>query len=316
VSAYSTALRRFEDFCSEHSFPYPGFPSEAILLYIVQLVRLGVSFQVLANFKPSITYLDLTLGRPSSFTPFLDLVLHGAKRTAAASASPAKKAPAVTPDMLHIVLDKFYTPFARSVAEIPPARFRTLFRIVLEYHTLCRLNCFRQLQAKHFDIVGDSIMITFPSAKNDQFHQGRSSFLVPTSTPYCPVAITKAYFRRFGLRFGQESGDSSFVNFQLRHHAATLLPIFHRSLSASTATRDLRLLFAAAGLPGVPITDKSIKMAGVSAAFAAGASTEDVMHIGRWRTTEIPLRYKLNTAEFKKSMASKVPPLGDMRNPS
>jgi hypothetical protein len=164
VSAYSTALRRFEDFCSEHSFPYPGFPSEAILLYIVQLVRLGVSYQVFANFKPSITYLE---------------------RTAAASASPAKKAPAVTPDMLHIVLDKFYTPFARSVAEIPPARFRTLFRIVLEYHTLCRLNCFRQLQAKHFDIVGDSIMITFPSAKNDQFHQGRSSFLVPTSTPYC-----------------------------------------------------------------------------------------------------------------------------------
>ena len=63
------------------------------------------------------------------------------------------------------------------------------------------------------------------------------------------------------------------------------------------------------GVSTAAYTDKSVKMAGVTAAFEAGASPDDVMHAGRWRSAEIPLRYKHNSVQFKRSVAAKIPPL-------
>ena len=179
------------------------------------------------------------------------------------------------------------------------------------YHTLCRLHCFRHLQARHFERVGSNILITFPTAKNDQLHQGRQSCLKATDSPYCPVRVTRRYFARFGLRFGAAENDTSFVNFQLRRQGAggALATIPAKSLSASTATEDLRKLLTAAGVQVVGLTDKSVKMAGVTAAFESGATPEDVMHAGRWATPAIPLRYKHNSLKFKKAIAAKIPPL-------
>jgi hypothetical protein len=309
VAAYAGALRRFEDFCINNSFPYPDFSHEALLQYILHLVRVPASFAAFAALKPAITYLDTTMGRPSSFTPFLDLVLTGAKRNARAAAGPVKKAPVISIEDLQRILDMLYVPFKSHIAEINPLYFRTIFRLMIEYHTLCRLNCFRQLRACHFELIRGDILITFPHAKNDQLHQGQSSFLVASDSEYCPVRLTKLYFRKFGLHFGMEAGDNTFVNFQLRRHAAVTAVIPHRSLSTTGATEHLRKLLAAVGLPNTAVTDKSVKMAGVTAAYEAGASSEDVMHIGRWRTVSIPLRYKFNSYAFKKSVASKVPAL-------
>jgi hypothetical protein len=93
------------------------------------------------------------------------------------------------------------------------------------------------------------------------------------------VRITKLYFQRFGLA----AGDRSFINFLIRREAYQVLPIRDKSLSASQATADLCALLAAAGVACPGATDKSVKMSGVTAAFAAGASSEEVMHIGRCR---------------------------------
>jgi hypothetical protein len=132
---------------------------------------------------------------------------------------------------------------------------------------------------------------------------------VASGSDFCPVRITKLYFQRFGLRFGLAAGDNSFVNFRIRREASRVLPIRDKSLSASQATADLRSLLAAAGVACPGATDKSVKMSGVTAAFAAGASSEEVMHIGRWQTPHIPLRYKHNSAEFKRSVAALIPPV-------
>jgi hypothetical protein len=156
-------------------------------------------------------------------------------------------------------------------------------------------------------------MITFPKAKNDQFHSGRFSVLnAIADDPYCPVLLVKRFFQRFSLQFGHQAADTTFVNFQLRKSAGQWFPICHKSLSSSGATDSLRKTFQAAGCPIHKVTDKSVKMAGVTAAFAAGATTEDVMHAGRWQSQETPLRYKLNSFEFKKYVASKIPRISDI----
>jgi hypothetical protein len=248
------------------------------------------------------------MGVTPSFSAVVDLLLAGAKRRARAAAGPARKAPALSPEDLATVLARVYPPYD-NVGLADPVQMRTAFRLVVEYHTLCRLACFRQLRACHFELAGSDIVVTFPFAKNDQLHMGRSSCLVASGSDFCPVQITKLFFCRFDLHFGMAAADKTFVNFLIRREAARVVPLRNTSLSASQATAGLRHLLASAGVFCPSATDKSVKMSGVTAAFAAGASSEVVMHIGRWQTPHIPLRYKHNSAEFKRSVAALVPPV-------
>ena len=47
----------------------------------------------------------------------------------------------------------------------------------------------------------------------------------------------------------------------------------------------------------------------VTAAFSVGATAEDLMHAGRWRTPTIALHYKHNSVSFKREVAAKIPSL-------
>jgi hypothetical protein len=54
-------------------------------------------------------------------------------------------------------------------------------------------------------------------------------------------------------------------------------------------------------------TDRqSFKMLGVKMFLQNGAQLEEVMHHGRWRTLSMPLHYKLNSDDYKISIAKKV----------
>jgi hypothetical protein len=248
--------------------------------------RSGSAF--LATIKPALSLLAASSGAAFSLSAATDLMLAGAKRRARAAAGPVRTAPSLLPEDLSAVLQKVF-PVNDLVGLAEPIHLRTAFRLLVEYHTLCRLACFRQLRARHFELVGTDILITFPSAKNDQLHRGQSSCLVASASHFCPVRITRLFFQRFGLSFGAAADDQTFVNFQLRRTNTGVVPIRHKSVSASQATADLRRLLASSGVACPAATDKSVKMSGVTAAFAAGASTEDVMHVGRWRTPHIPL---------------------------
>jgi hypothetical protein len=309
LRAYSNALRRFSEFCSAADFDFPRFAPDALLQYVLNLVKSGASFSVFANLKPAISLIDTALQRPSSFTNLIDLLIAGAKRSRRIAAGPVKKAAPLPVQHILALLDKHITPYLDNINLVPAAIFRTLVRLLVEYHTLCRLACYRLLRAKHVEIVGQDLVITFVGSKNDRFHNGQASCLVATGSQYCPVRLLRLYFRRFGLQFGAAAGDDSFLLFQLRRSAADTLPVVSRALSYSGATDDLRRLLRGIGVDPTSITDKSVKMAGVTAAFQGGATTEEVMHIGRWRTPEIPLQYKLNSFLFKKRVASLVPPV-------
>ena len=309
VRGYSSALKFFKKFCQENGLVFEHLSTDMVYQYILHLDNSGASFATLAKVKPAITFYTQSLDKPCVFTPGLDLLIKGAENRALQRRGPVRKAPEVSASVLASLLTVVYLPFVADLRFLDPSRFRTVFRVVVIYHTLCRLDCFRKLRACHFELVGDDICVLFPAAKNDQLHQGNKSCLTKTDTPFCPVALVKAFFRRFGLRFGEAAGDQSFVNFQIRRERGQSVPIFSRSLSYSAATTDLRRLMRGANLDPDAVTDKSIKMAGVTAAFSAGATAEQLMHAGRWRTPTIALHYKHNTLAFKKEVAAKIPPL-------
>jgi len=263
----------------------------------------------LATIKPALTYLEKAMGTSTVFTPAIDLLLRGAKRQARARAGPVKKAQPLECEDLAKVLHAVFPP-GDTIGFADPVEMRTAFRSLIEYHTFCRFSDFCHLRAKHFELVKDDIVITFPTAKNDQLHKGQETCIAATpDSPLCPVRITKLYFKRFFLRFGREQGDESFVNFQLRHQTYRLVPIYNKTISRSSAVSDLRKLLAKHGISYNGVTDKSVKVTGVTETFAAGATETEVTHQGRWQTSFIALRYKHNSFAFKKSIALKVPTL-------
>lgn len=152
VSAYTAHIRKFELFCLSQDYIFPLFPSDALTHYILHLSKNQVTFSAVAALKPAISYLEQTLGRPTSFTPDVDLLLDGLKRRTAAGRPLVRKAVQLPSTDLQSVLQKFIHPFLTDISHVNPVFFRTAFRMVIEYHTLCRLDCFRKLRARHFTI--------------------------------------------------------------------------------------------------------------------------------------------------------------------
>ncbi len=63
-----------------------------------------------------------------------------------------------------------------------------------------------------FEDTGNSIMITFPFTKNDQFHRGNSSCLVLNGTDIDPFKIVRKYFWLCGFCLRKKNGDTSRPN--------------------------------------------------------------------------------------------------------
>ena len=71
-------------------------------------------------------------------------------------------------------------------------------------------------------IMGHVSQSTFQGQKNDQYHQGNMAVLDSNDSPYCPVLLTRLYFNRFGLKFGNSDvQDINFVNFKVRNKQIT-----------------------------------------------------------------------------------------------
>jgi len=154
---------------------------------------------------------------------------------------------------------------------------------------------------------GSSIQITFPSAKNDQFHQGQITCVTNNDTIIDPVVIIQNYFQICNMRFGFDNKDTFFVNCVLSRNKQGWFTDKSRGVSYSTATKDVRRMLEKVGIPGKSMTHKSFKSLGVTKTLDAGVVPEHVISQGRWRTTGMPNHYKVNSIQFKEDIASQVP---------
>jgi hypothetical protein len=85
----------------------------------------------------------------------MDTLLSGAKHSVRARAGPVCKAARLSLAHLTDLLNKYFVP-----QFVAPVMFRTLLRLLIEYHTLCSYSCFCQLRAWNFQWVGTDIIIT------------------------------------------------------------------------------------------------------------------------------------------------------------
>jgi hypothetical protein len=237
----------------------------------------------------------------------VDIFLVAAKRRAAEAKPAVKKAGVLPTDILFKLHEKYYLTNLENAATIDPVMLRTFVRAVIVYFTFCRYNCYNKLRAMDLEDNGNSITVTFTSAKNDQFHNGQSSCLIANSLAVDPVSIVRKYYQLCGFKFGKIHGDTSYLNCVMRKKKNSWFADGRRTIGYTTGVKDIRNMLTGVGIAADRATDKSFKMLGVTHTLEAGTALEDVMHHGRWRTVSMPLHYKVNSLQFKESVASKVP---------
>ena len=305
---YERVTKKFADFCVEKGYTYPDYSEKAILHFVIQADKDRASMATLCQIKPALMLVEQLAGKEgSAWTEIVNTFLVAAKRRAAIEKPAVKKAGILPDDTLFQLQPVCFQPHLMNTASADPVMLRTFVRAVVVYFTFCRFSCYSKLRAQDFEDLGDSIQITFQSSKNDQFHNGQSSFLVENDSLVNPVKIIRTYFKLCGFKFGQANGDTSLVNSIIRRTKSGWKADGAKSVSYSTGTRDIRRMLASAGIFVDKASDKSFKMLGVTKTLESGTALENVRDQGRWKSLSMPLYYKANSIQYKKSVASAVP---------
>jgi hypothetical protein len=308
ITTYECAVKRFKDFCSEKGYDYPKIGEKAVLHYIIQQNKDGAFMAILNQIKPALMLVEQLSGaRWSAFTETADVMLSAAKRRAAETKPVTKKACQLPNDILHMLFPVCFLPAVKDRNSADPVKLRTFVRDTVIYFTFCPFNCYSKLRAMDFEDDGDSIRITFPSAKNDQYHNGRTTCLVANDTVVNPVEIVCTYFKLCNFKFGQKNGDTSLVNCTMRKTKTSWFADGRRGVCYFTSTKNVQDMVSTVGVDPTGITDKSFKMLGVTRTLNLGVPLDDVAQHGRWLTASMPLHYKHNSFEYKVKIAKLVP---------
>jgi hypothetical protein len=189
----------------------------AILHFIIQMDKDRASMATLCQIKPALMFVEQLAGKEgSAWTEIVNTFLVSAKRRAAIEKPAVKKAGILPDDTLFWLQPVCFLPHLMKMDLADPVMLRTFVGAVVVYFTSCRFSCYSKLRAQDFEDLGDSIQITFQSSKNDQFHNGQSSFLVENDSIVNPEQIIRTYFQLCGFKFGQANGDTSLVNSIIR----------------------------------------------------------------------------------------------------
>jgi len=148
VKSYSTVVLRFQAFSLLASHPFPHLTTEAVTQFFLHAVR-HTGYAFLSCIKPALVYLEVAMGKASSFTPTVNLLLKGAKQPARNHRGPAKKAPALSPLQLASVSAKIYPP-DDHVGLACPVCLRTAFLCSFHISHAVPLILFCQASSKAF----------------------------------------------------------------------------------------------------------------------------------------------------------------------
>jgi hypothetical protein len=308
IQNYQGAIRKYQDFCDSVNHDRAEFSEKIILHYLTFLHKNNATTATVKQVKPAITLLlDMYGADKSVFTDRVDRWISAVLRLAAKRKPPTQKAGQVTLQDLKEMVQRVVTPHKDSIMEVHPTRFRTVIRLVIIYFTFCRLSDYLLLQARHIEEHGEDLIVTFPGAKNDQFHEGHTTVLAANGTDFCPVQLVKLYYKRFGLRFGVAHGDTTALNCVLRRSAGRVYADRQQVASISLSRQNLTELFVWVGQDPTGKTHKSVKMTGVTETLEAGVPLPEVGHQGRWLSPEMALRYKHNSLQYKRGIARRVP---------
>ena len=213
--------------------------------------------------------------------------LEGAKRI---FGSPSVSRKIITKSMLQSLISLTFN------SKLSFVTFRTEWRIVMEFYGLLRFNEVSNLLSSDiiWNDVGFDIFIS--KSKTDQTKKGDwVSIASQPDSAWCPVALTRRYISIFNLNSGFSMPYSK-----------NNIPDSTISLKYNTALRDLRSTLKLIGVDPSGYGEHSGRRGGTTAAAAKGASLDELMIQGRWRSESMPRLYTDNAIKCKRKFAKRL----------
>lgn len=195
-AAYERAFQRFQLWCTSHGLSALPATEQSVEFYLADL----------AFSKESVPALELTfaaIGALHNFHAFpnpctsvsVRLILQGAKRCF--GKPPVQKRPMKKED-LRKLLNHW---LSESVRHGSLLDWRSAWLESTLYHASARWSDIAKLRVKNFQISDRDMTIVFNQRKNDQLHRGHSITIHASNSTFCPVALTKRYFRVLGPEY-------------------------------------------------------------------------------------------------------------------
>ena len=259
----------------------------------------------LCKVGPALSLLHTSQGhssQPVIKDNYLQLLLSGAKREAAAKKPKPMKATCLTKTDIYKIMSGLWP---KGMDQIDPSvdliTWRTSMKIYTMYRTWCRWDGYSNLTNEDISLDEDSVTVFFVKAKNDQFCAG-SSCTLPILGPQhvmCPKLLFSTYFQV--MQFNK--GPGQYLNCRIAFRQGVQCSKPKEKLGYTTSIENSRALLSKYGLEG-KYSEKSFKVAGVSEAFNQGISVEDAMFHGRWKSVDTPGIYCHQSKKKRLDVAS------------
>ena len=204
-----------------------------------------------------------------------------------------------SPSTSRKIITKFMLDSLYSLTLSQSASFvliRTVWRIFMEFYGLLRFSEVSHLLYRDILWTDLGFDIYISKSKTDQTKKGTwVSVAAQPGSSSCPVAFTRRYLSL------------------LPYNSGYIMPSLEGSepdpstpLKYSTALRDLRSALTRIGVDPSGYGEHSGRRGGTTAAAAKGASIDELMIQGRWRSESMPRLYTDNALKCKRKFARRL----------
>ena len=193
----------------------------------------------------------------------------------------------ITDDILRQILDYLYQPnHGRDGLKATLVIWRTVWRVVLEYHTLGRFSDVVSLKREQVSFVHQPslhLKVSFHDGKNDLYSEGSERIVAADdqNPRYCPVRLTQNYFEFLG---------SGYNGFLVPASNPKFLADPNKHVPYNGALEDLRNILSVLGVQG-RFGEHSGKRGASTQAVENGMPLSDLQRLGGWRSDAMPAKY-------------------------
>lgn len=193
----------------------------------------------------------------------------------------------LTNEILRKLINHLYqVAHGHNAVKASPVLWRTVWRLVMEYHTLGRWDDVVKLRRSDLQFEEEPskhLQVTFRNGKTDMYNEGGKRIVAADINEplYCPVQLTRHYLRFLG---------SAHFGFLIPACNPQGKPNQEKPASYSSCLEDLRGLFTTLGIEG-RYGEHSGKRGGASQAAENGMPTETLKRLGGWKSDHVPQKY-------------------------
>jgi hypothetical protein len=288
---YQSAYKYWKKFCSENGLQEYPASVEHISSCVAIVASETRSVGIVENLASAIAYEHRKHYLPSpTLHESFRLLIRSVKRNFAGD---RKTAEPISRRLMDDLIDYlFQEQHGTNGTRATLSTWRTVWRVLMEYHTLARFSDVALLKTSdlHFFVSPKlHLKVTFRGGKTDIFKEGSERVISsnPENPKYCPVRITQLYLDFLGLDYSGTLLPRCLGGAKREKQRPD--PV--RTLSHTTALEDFRDILTILGYDAAIYSEHSGRRGGATTAANLGMQTDDLQRLGGWRSRQTAAKY-------------------------